>query len=136
MHRITRYVIAAGAVSVAASLGAANPAAAAPAGKPVRCYQQSLERAEIGHWPAGKNGHTDPLVVAAGSPCRDINVRQVRDVDGKAACRKLRVRWASGNTTGWKRVCRSWTVIARNASEGASFQIEAQGRPASVGVRS
>lgn len=135
MRRLARYVITAGAVSLAASLGTATPTAAAPAARPVRCLRQPVDQTDIGWWSGGR-GHTDNLTVATGSPCRDINVRGVRDVDGRPTCRKLRVRWASGQPGKWQRVCSRWTVIAYGAHEGDLFAIEAQGRPASVAVRS
>lgn len=107
--------------------------AAAPA---VPCLRQAADQVEIGWWSGGR-GHTDDLVVAANSPCRDINVRSVTDIaTGKPACRKLRVKWSNGKTTSWRRVCKSWAVVARGAKEGRSYVIEAQGRPASLSVRS
>ncbi|MER7002186.1 hypothetical protein ABT297_03945 [Dactylosporangium sp. NPDC000555] len=134
MHRLTRHIITAGAVSIAASLGTTDPAAAAPT-QPA-CYGQPLERVDVA-WPTGKLMASSELTVAVGSPCRDINVQALLDVDGKPACRRLRVRWAAtGKTTRWTSACRRWTVIARGATEGAGYVIEAQGRPASVGVRS
>lgn len=134
MHTLTRYVITAGAVSLAASLGTATPAAASPAGKP-RCLQQAADKADIGWWSGGR-GHTDTLTVAAGSPCHDINVRGVVDADGRTTCRKLRVRWVGGKAGSWKRTCSRWVVLAAGAREGAPYTIEAQGRPAAVSVRS
>lgn len=137
MNRITRHVITAGAVSLAASLAAANPAAAAPAGKPVPCLRQDAADARIAIGAPGKRFRTPALTVAAGSPCRDVNVRGVVDVDGNATCRTLRVVYTDGKTTGWRRVCKGWVVLADRAREGREYSIELKaGRPAGVQVRS
>lgn len=134
MNRFSRYVITAGAVSLAASLGTTAPVSAAPAGKP-RCLQQPAEQVGVLWWP-GVTGHSDNLIVAVGSPCRDINVSSIVDVDGKPTCRRLRVRWSNGQKTGWQRTCNRWTVLAVDAQEGRSYVIEGTGRPAGLAVRS
>jgi hypothetical protein len=137
MHRLTRHIITAGAVSLAASLGAASPAAAEATtqGMPTRCYQWPLERLDVTR-PAGSVMGSDQAMVTEGSPCRDLNVRAVLDVDGRPACRRLRVHWASGKVTPWRKVCSGWRVLAYDAREGEVFTVEVQGRPASVAVRS
>jgi hypothetical protein len=135
LNRLTRHIICAGAVSLAASLGTATPAAAAPAKKPT-CYQQDLERLDVAQ-PTGNLMTSDLTAVAAGSPCRDVNVRGVVDTDGKPTCRKLRVNWVTSHKTSrWRKVCSRWAVLAAGAPEGAVYVIEAQGRPATVAVRS
>lgn len=135
MNRFTKRVITAGAVSLAASLGAPQPAQAAPA-KPVPCLRQEAAGADVAV-PSGKRFRTEQLTVAAGSPCRDINVRQVVDVDGRATCRTLRVVYSNGKTTSWRRVCKGWAVVASRAAEGRGYSIELKsGRPAVVQVRS
>ena len=136
MNRFSRYVLVAGAVSVAASLAAPQPAHAAPAGKPVPCLRQPAAGVDVAV-PAGQRFRTPALTVAAGSPCRDVNVRQVVDVDGKATCRTLRVVYSNGTTTSWRRTCKGWVVVASRATEGRTYSIELKaGRPAVVQVRS
>lgn len=137
MHRLTRHIITAGAVSLAASLGTATPAGAAPTtqGMPARCYQWPLERLDVAR-AAGGVMVSGQAMVTEGSPCRDVNVRAVLDVDGRPGCRNVRIRWASGKAGRWAHVCTRWRVLAYGASEGALFTLEVQGRPASVAVRS
>jgi hypothetical protein len=135
VNRLTRHIICAGAVSLAATLGTAGPAAAAPVKKPT-CYRQPLEHLDVAQ-PTGGIMTTDLTLVAAGSPCRDINVRNVVDTDGKPTCRRLRVNWVTEHKVGnWRRVCKTWAVLAADAPEGAVYVVEAQGRPATVAVRS
>jgi hypothetical protein len=135
VNKLTRRIIYVGAASVVASLGTANPAAAAPAAKP-SCYGQPLEQREIAQ-PTNGVMTSDLTLVAAGSPCRDINVKAVVDVDGKPTCSTLRVNWATGHKVGkWRKVCTKWVVLAANAPEGAVYVVEAKGRPVTVGVRS
>lgn len=139
MHTATRGILLAGAASIAASLLLPNPAFAEvnhTAGMPAKCYQWPVERLDIA-WMTGKTAHTDQLLVTDGSPCRDINVREVLDVDRKPTCRTLRVVYSSTGRKGkWHRTCKSWTVLWRGATEGEPFTIESKGRPASVQVRS
>lgn len=108
------------------------------AGMPARCYQWPADRIDLG-WPAGAGYRTDDIMVTEGSPCLDINVRQVRDYSrpgGSPACRTLRVHWQSGAVGPWYRVCSRWTVLAYGAPEGAVYRVESKsGRPANVTVR-
>jgi hypothetical protein len=134
VNRLTRHIITAGAACVAASLGTAAPAAAAP--KKPSCYGQGVDRLDVAQPTLGVMT-SDLTLVATGSPCRDINVRGVVDTDGKNTCRRLRVNWVTEHKVSrWKRVCKGWAVLAAGAPEGAVYVVEAQGRPATVAVRS
>lgn len=138
MHKLTRGILLAGAMSMAASLALPNPAFAEvnhTAGMPAHCYQWPTERLDVA-WMAGVTAHTETSTVTDGSPCRDINVRAVLDVDSKAACRTMRVAFADGRKGKWRKVCKKWVVLSYGATEGAGFVIEAKGRPSSVQVRS
>lgn len=136
MNAATKKILAAGAAATIASFVAPIPASAQTAGMPARCYQWPVERLDVA-WPGGNLFHTDPVLVTEGSPCRDINVRGMLDVDGKPTCRKLRVVYASTGVKGkWHRTCKKWTVLWHGAREGEAFTVEAQGRPSTVIVRS
>lgn len=135
MNTASKAIVTAGAAAILASFVAPNPALAEAAGKPVRCYQQPAERLDVA-WPDGKLFHTDQIQVTPGSPCRDINVRGVLDVDKKPTCRTLRVVYGTAGKKGrWHRTCKGWTVLWRGAREGVTYTIESKGRPSSVGVR-
>ncbi|GAA0739234.1 hypothetical protein GCM10010199_62970 [Dactylosporangium roseum] len=126
----------AGAVSLAASFVAPNPAhAETTPGMPAKCYQWPLQRLDVA-WSSGKLFRTDPIEVTPGSPCADINVRAVLDVDGRPTCRTLRVVFDQTGAKGrWRRVCKRWVVLYRGAEEGDVYRIESKGRPSTVGVR-
>jgi hypothetical protein len=108
VNKLTRRIIYAGAASLVASLGTANPAAAAPAEEAELLRAAARAALEIAQ-PTNGVMTSDLTLVAAGSPCRDINVRNVVDTDGKPTCSTLRVNWATEHKVGkWrKRVHRS-----------------------------
>jgi hypothetical protein len=134
MNSLTRGILLAGAGSLVASFGVAAPAHA-QANTPT-CHGQQLEWLEV-RQPTNKLMTSDLTLVANGSPCRDINIKTVHNVDGKATCSTIRVNWVTAHKTSrWKRVCKGWTVLAKNAPEGEVFVIEAKGRPVDVAVRS
>jgi hypothetical protein len=138
VNRTTKGIIVSGAAALLASFVAPIPAHAevSTQGMPAKCYQWPTDRVEVTRWDNGVM-HTDQIQVTLGSPCKDINVRGVVDVDGKNTCRKLRVVYGETGRKGrWHRACKRWVVLHRNATEGDTFTIEAQGRPSSVVVRS
>ena len=136
MNTATKAIVAAGAAALLASFVAPVPAMAETAGMPAKCYQWPVERLDVA-WMVGATAHTDPIRVTDGSPCRDINVRGVVDVDKKPTCRNLRVVFnETGRKGRWHRVCKSWVVLWHGAHEGDTFTIESKGRPSTVGVRS
>ena len=136
MNTATKAIVTAGAAALLASFVAPNPALAETTpGMPAKCYQWPVEQLDV-RQPAGKLFHTSQIQVTPGSPCRDINVRGVVDVDGKPTCRNLRVIYGETSRKGrWHRTCKKWVVLWRGAHEGDTFTIESKGRPSSVGVR-
>lgn len=136
MNTATRGILLAGTAALLASFVAPNPALAQTAGMPAKCYQWPVERLDIA-WMVGQTAHTDPVRVTDGSPCRDVNVRGVLNVDRKPTCRTLRVVFgATGVKGNWHRTCKNWVVLWHGATEGDTFTIESKGRPSTVGVRS
>ncbi len=136
MNKTTKTILTAGTAALLASFVAPNPALAQAPGKPARCYQQPVERLDVA-WMVGQTAHTDQIMVTEGSPCKDINVRGVLDVDKKPTCRTLRVVYGTAGKKGrWHRTCKGWTVLWRGAREGVTYTIESKGRPSTVGVRS
>lgn len=135
MNTASKAIVTAGAAAILASFVAPTPALAEASTKPVRCYQQPVERLDVA-WMVGQIAHTDQALVTDGSPCRDINARGVLDVDGKPTCRTLRVVYGTAGKKGrWHRTCKGWTVLWRGAHEGDVFTIEAKGRPSTIAVR-
>lgn len=139
MNRFSKGVIAAGLGSLVVSFTVPAPAEAKSSAP--TCYGQPTERISLGA-PEGSVEASDvresgDIQVTVGSPCRDVNVRQVQ-VRGKAKCLRLRVVWQdSGETGAWVRTCKPWRVLAHGAVEGRVYRIQAQGRDAlvRVGVR-
>lgn len=136
MNTATKAILTAGTAALLASFVAPNPALAeTTAGMPAKCYQWPVEQVEV-RQPVGKLFRTGQLEVTPGSPCKDINVRGVVDVDGKPTCRSLRVVYGTAGKKGrWHRTCKGWTVLWRGAREGVTYTIESKGRPSSAGVR-
>lgn len=86
-------------------------------------------------------GYDSPrLVVTPGSPCRDINVRDPRNLTGPAtgqqACTLVKVLLDGRDIVGWVDTCAGWQVLARLVPEGKPFVLRAALRPVDVTVAS
>jgi hypothetical protein len=127
-------------IAIGAGIAPADVASAASStpGMPRYCYHWPAETIRLDHGSDSAPGwYSDAVMVTDGSPCLDVNVKQVRTANGKSACRQLRVRWtASGDTTAWRKVCKSWRVLAYDAPEGAAYVVESRdGAAVAVVVR-
>lgn len=124
----------------------ARPAAAASPTATRRartCYQADnrqvvrLDR-EVADDEYGVAYDSQLLGVRRGSPCRDINVRDPRNVSGPAAgqsaCTLVKVMFGGASPTGWVDTCSGWQVLVRLVSEGRPFVLRAALRPVDVTV--
>ena len=133
----TTLALALTAGALAAPLAVASPASAA-----TTCYGQAQQRLDTGHrmvtepyW--GTHWRSAASFVTYQSPCRDINVRDVRDArTGQPTCTAMRVRFTAMPTapSRWTTVCSGWSVLFSNATEELVFTVESR-KPVTVVVR-
>lgn len=81
------------------------------------------------------------LWVKRGSPCRDINVRDPRNLDGPATgaqvCTLVKVLLGDGrDPVGFVDTCAGWKVLMKFVPDGTPFVLRAAIRPVEVTVAS
>lgn len=154
MRRVVTVIMSAMTSAAASAVLAlpdrpANPAhAAGPAAPPARvavphCYHPGNRVTvrldlEVRDADYGVAYDSQLLYVRAGSPCRDINVRDPRNAAGPAvgqsACTLVKVMFGDTAATEWIDTCGSWRVLARYVREGRPFVLRAALRPVDVTV--